>query len=92
MATRGSARLLGREDIGSLEKGKCGDLFLVNGSRVSLAGAALDPKSMPATVGIHGVDYTVVGGNLCVSEGQLSNVSERAIAEASQKAVQRYLA
>lgn len=91
MATRGSARLLGREDIGSLEKGKCGDLFLVDSRRVTLVGAAFDPKSMLATVGVHGVDYTVVNGSLCVSEGRLCNVCESSIAQASKDTVERYL-
>ena len=92
MATRGSAKLLGRDDIGSLEKGKCGDLFLVDSRRVTLAGAAFDPKSMLATVGVHGVEYTVVNGNLCVTEGRLSNVAEESIASSSKEVVKKYLA
>ena len=91
MATRGSAKLLGREDIGSLEVGKCGDLFLVNSGRVTLTGACFDPKSMLATVGLHGVDYTVVAGRLCVSEGRLSNINEESIAHAADLSVKKYL-
>ncbi len=91
MATRGSARLLGREDIGSLEKGKCGDLFLVNSKRMTLAGACLDPKSMLATVGVQSVDYTVVQGHLCVNEGRLTNINEESIARAAEKTVKAYL-
>ncbi|MDO5111732.1 MAG: 8-oxoguanine deaminase [Clostridia bacterium] len=91
MATRGSARLLGRTDIGSLETGKCGDLFLVDARRIELAGAAFDPKSMLATVGVHGVDYTVVQGHVCVNEGRLTNMSEETIARDAAKVVEKYL-
>ncbi len=91
MATRGSARLLGRDDIGSLETGKCGDLFLVDSRRMELAGACMDPKSMLATVGLHGVDYTVVHGHLCVSEGRLTNISEETISRSSEETVKKYL-
>lgn len=36
LATKGSASLLGRSDIGSLEVGKCADLFLDDGRRLGL--------------------------------------------------------
>ena len=36
MATRGSARLLGRDDIGQLAIGKCADLFLIDSRRLEL--------------------------------------------------------
>ena len=63
MATAGSARILGRDDIGSLAPGKAGDCFMVNTNRLELVGADLDPKSMLGTVGLKGtVDYTFVQG------------------------------
>lgn len=34
MATRGSARLLGRDDIGQLSVGKCADLFMIDSRRL----------------------------------------------------------
>ncbi len=77
IATNGSAKVLGREDIGSLETGKAGDLFLIRRNRLELVGADLDVKSMLGTVGIKGaVDYTVVNGKVVVKNGELVGIDE----------------
>lgn len=88
IATRGGARVLGRTDIGSLETGKAGDLFLIRRNRLELVGADLDVKSMLGTVGFKGpVDYTVVGGRIVVRDGRLTGVDEeRAVREARASA------
>ena len=87
MATRGSARLLGRDNIGQLTEGKCADLFLIDSRRLELVGACSDPKSVLGTVGVRGaVDYTVVNGKVTVAHGKLVTVDEEKIAwEANQK-------
>ena len=43
IATRGGAAVLGRDDIGSLEPGKCADFFSINLRCVDYAGALNDP-------------------------------------------------
>lgn len=92
MATRGSARLLGREDIGSLEVGKCADFFLVDSRRLELTGGEYSPGDVLATVGLRGpVDYTVVNGRVVVREGRLVRVDEEALAEKARDACRRYL-
>ena len=92
MATAGVARLLGRTDIGSLEVGKCADLFLIDSRRLELVGAALDPKNVLATVGVRGaVDYTVVHGRVTVRQGRLAAVDEAALAERANQVCRRYL-
>ena len=92
IATRGSASLLGRSDIGSLEAGKCCDLFLIDSRRLELTGACYDPKSVLATVGVRGpVDYTVVNGTVTVREGHLVRADEMRIAEQARKKCQEYL-
>ena len=92
MATAGSARLLGRTDIGALEVGKCADLFLIDSRRLELVGAALDPKNVLATVGVRGaVDYTVVHGRVTVRQGRLAAVDEAALAERANQVCRRYL-
>ena len=87
MATRGSARLLGRDDIGQIAVGKCADLFLIDSRRLELVGSCYDPKSVLGTVGVRGpVDYTVVGGKVTVEHGRLTTIDEKKIAfEANQK-------
>ena len=93
MATRGSARLLGRSDIGQLAEGKCCDLFLIDRRRLELVGACYDPKSVLATVGVRGpVDYTVVNGRITVVHGQLAAIDEASVAAAAQSACEAYLA
>ena len=93
LATRGSARLLGRDDVGQLAIGKCCDLFLVDTRRLELTGALHDPKSVLATVGLRGaVDTTVVNGRVTVEHGRLVTVDEERLARDAAKACARYLA
>ena len=92
LATRGSAALLGRDDIGCLATGMAADLFLVNLDRIELVAAQLDPRSMLATVGLKGaVDYTVVNGRAVVQNGQLVTVDEAEEAAAANACAGRYL-
>lgn len=92
IATRGSARVLGREDIGSLEPGKAGDLFLIRRDRLELVGADLDVKSMLGTVGFKGpVDATVVNGRVVVKDGRLTGVDEGKAIREARAALTAYL-
>ena len=94
MATMGSARLLGREqEIGSLEPGKCADLFLVKKSRLELVGACYDPGSVLCTVGLKGpVDLTIVNGKITVKDGRLVGLDEERLVFEAEQEVNRYLA
>lgn len=92
MATRGSARLLGRSDIGQLSTGKCCDLFLVDSRRLELVGACYDAGSVLATVGLRApVDYTVVHGRITVKDGHLTGIDEPTVCEQAHAVCQRYL-
>jgi cytosine/adenosine deaminase-related metal-dependent hydrolase len=71
IATRGGAAVLKREDIGSLEPGKCADFFAINLNRLDYAGALHDPVAAVIFCSPLHVDYTVVGGKFVVKEGQL---------------------
>ena len=92
LATRGSARLLGRTDIGYLAPGMAADCFLINLDRLCLVGAQFDPMSLLGTVGFKGnVDYTIVNGRPVVQHGELVTADEEEIIARSNEAVSRYL-
>ena len=74
IATRGGAAVLGRDDIGSLEPGKCADFFAVNLNRLAYAGALHDPVAALIFCAPQTVDYTVVNGRFVVREGQVATV------------------
>lgn len=77
IATKGSAKILGRDDIGSLEINKAGDLFMIDSRRFELVGTMIDPKSVLGIVGIKNpVDYTIVNGKVVVKKGKLTNIDE----------------
>lgn len=88
LATRGGARILGRDDIGSLEVGKAADLFLINTRDLSMVGVLEDPKSLFGTVGYgKPVDYTIVNGEVVVRDGKLVKIDEDKVAEKAQSLV-----
>jgi 8-oxoguanine deaminase len=74
IATRGGAAVLGREDIGSLEVGKCADFTAINLNRLEYAGALHDPVAAVVFCAPVRADYTVVGGRLVVEKGELQTI------------------
>lgn len=83
---------MGREDIGSLEPGKAGDLFLIRRDRLELVGADLGVSSLLGTVGFKGpVDYTVVNGRVAVREGRLTGIDEEKAVREGRAAASAYL-
>jgi len=71
IATTGGARVLGRNDIGSLEIGKCADFIAINLNRLEYAGALHDPLSAVLFCAPVKVDYNIVGGKYIVKQGEL---------------------
>jgi cytosine/adenosine deaminase-related metal-dependent hydrolase len=90
LGTRGGAAVLGRNDIGSLEVGKCADFFAVNLNKLGFAGMH-DPVSAIVFGQPVRVDYTVVGGKFIVKEGQLVTVDEHELALKHNKAAKRLM-
>ena len=86
LATRGGARCLGRDDIGSLEPGKAADLVLVDTRRLSYAGAGSDPlAALVFSPWPEPVDTVMVNGRIVVDGGQLVGVDvPRLIAHAEE--------
>jgi cytosine/adenosine deaminase-related metal-dependent hydrolase len=81
MATRGGARCLGREDVGSLEPGKAADLVMVDTRRLSYAGASSDLlAALVFSPWPEPVDTVVVNGRVVVEGGELLGVDTEALA------------
>ena len=75
IATRGGAAVLGRDDIGSLEPGKCADFFAVDLNRVGFAGGSMiDPVASVLFCAPVTADYTVVNGRYIVKEGHITTL------------------
>jgi len=92
IATNGSAKILGRTDIGQLCVGKMADLFMVDSTNFELVGADFDPKSMLATVGTKDpVALTVVGGVVVVKNGMLQFIDEEKTAARGREIVNKLL-
>ena len=92
IATRGSASVLGRDDLGYLAPGMAADFFMINSNRLEMIGTLQDVAAMPATVGFKGsVDYTVVNGRVVVKDGHLVNVDEDKLVREANRSVQAYL-
>ncbi len=86
LATRGGARCLGRDDVGSLEPGKAADLVLVDTRRLSYAGAGSDPlAALVFSPWPEPVDTVMVNGRIVVERGELRGVDvPRLIAHAEE--------
>lgn len=90
LATVGSASILGRSDIGSIESGKAADLFLINVNKLELVGALLDPKSFLATVGYaNPVDMTIINGEIVYQDGRIIGIDEERIKSEANKVVEK---
>ncbi|MCA6218066.1 8-oxoguanine deaminase [Ideonella sp. B7] len=92
IATRGGARVLGRDDIGHLAPGMAADLALFDLRTLALAGGAVhDPLGALLLCAPSQAAYTVVNGRVVVREGQLATL-ELAPLLARHNALARQLA
>lgn len=71
MATRGSAGVLGRSDLGSLETGKACDLIAIDVTSHLTDSGFADPVAALVFGGRSGVDWSVVHGRVVVERGQV---------------------
>ena len=75
LATRGGARVLGRDDIGQLTPGRCADFALFDLDSLGFAGGAVhDPVAALLLCASPQAAYTVVNGRVVVREGQLATL------------------
>ena len=90
LGTRGGAAVLGRQDVGSLARGKCADFCAINLNRIGFTGMH-DPVAAIVFGQPVNVDYTVVAGKCIVKAGHLTTVDARQVAEKHHKAAKRLL-
>ena len=74
LATRGGARVLGRSDIGALEKGRCADFFTLGLDTIAFAGGLTDPVAAVVFCGPHPAKTTVINGAVVVEDGRIAGM------------------
>jgi len=89
IATRGGAAVLGRADLGSLEVGKCADLFAINLNKLEYAGGLHDPVAAVIFCAPVRVDYTIVAGRVIVRDGNLEVLNLPSLIEKHNRAARR---
>jgi len=89
MATLGGARVLGRDDLGSLLPGKAADFVGVTLDRLDFAGAAChDPVATLLMCTPPTVDLSVINGRIVVEDGQIPKLDmERIVARQNEIAL-----
>jgi cytosine/adenosine deaminase-related metal-dependent hydrolase len=91
LGTRGGAEVLGRDDIGSLEPGKCADLAVWRTDRLEFGGAD-DLVAALVLAAPQRVEHLYVGGEEVVRGGRLVNADEDEIAREHRAQAARFLA
>ncbi len=90
LATRGSADILGRPELGELSVGKAADLFMINVDILDMVGALMDPMSFLGTIGYtRPVEMTMVAGKVICRQGRLVNIDEDAIKAKGKEIVKK---
>jgi 8-oxoguanine deaminase len=74
MATLGGARVLGRDDIGTIAPGMCADFISIDLDRPTFAGAQHDPVAALVLCQVDAVDYSFIHGRRVVDAGRLTTL------------------
>jgi cytosine/adenosine deaminase-related metal-dependent hydrolase len=91
LGTRGSAAVLGRDDLGQLAPGKRADLAVWRTDTLALGGAE-DPVAGLVFSGPHRADRLYVGGEAVVRDGGLVRADEEQIAREHRRQAERFAA
>jgi cytosine/adenosine deaminase-related metal-dependent hydrolase len=89
VATQGGAACLGRDDIGSLEIGKRGDVALFGVDGLDFAGTDADPVAALVFCAPQRVRHLIVDGHLVVRDARLTGADEDAIAVEGRRVTSR---
>jgi len=91
LATRGGARVLGRDDIGCIAPGMAADIVAFDVDDIGFAGAMHDPLAALVFCAPARAWLTIVDGRVVVREGELATVEAARVAE-RHNALSRMLA
>lgn len=89
MATRGGAAVLGRDDLGSLEPGKCADFIAIRLERLEYSGALQDPVAAAVFCAPVTVDHMFVHGRAIVADRRLLTLDLEPLIRAHNRAARR---
>ena len=92
LATLGGARVLGRDDIGSLAPGMAADFIAVNLDRPAFAGAQSDVVAALVLCQCDAVDYSFIHGRRVVDQGRLVTVDLPMLVERTNRHASRLVA
>ncbi len=81
VATRGSAGVLGRDDIGALAPGMAADFIVVKPAPLAWAGGWHDPVASLVLCTPQNVHHSVINGRIVVKEGRLTTVEIEPVIE-----------
>jgi cytosine/adenosine deaminase-related metal-dependent hydrolase len=74
IATLGGAKVLGRDDVGSLAAGKCADFFSIDLHTIDLAGGLHDPVAATVFCAPQKARFTVINGKVVVADGRIATL------------------
>ena len=89
LATLGGAKVLGRDDIGSIAVGMAADLAIYDLRQIAFSGALADPVAALVFCGPIAAAYTIVHGKVVVREGRLTTVDARSLTERHNRVAAR---
>ncbi|MEM8719638.1 MAG: 8-oxoguanine deaminase [Cyanobacteria bacterium P01_G01_bin.39] len=88
IATRGGAKVLGRDDIGYLAEGMAADFVAINLDKPGYVGTQSDPVSALIYCQTDSIDYSFINGKKVVDQGHLITVEfDSLIENANQMAI-----
>jgi cytosine/adenosine deaminase-related metal-dependent hydrolase len=81
IATRGGAKVLGRDDIGVLAPGMAADLVMFDLTQLSFAGALHDPVAALVFCTPSNVAYSIINGKVVVRDGRCVTIDTPVVVE-----------
>ena len=89
MATRGGAKILGRDDIGYLAPGMSADFIAVKLNQLGLSGTQRDPLAALVMCGPFKVDYSFINGREIIAGGQFRHLDVDGLLASHQTVMDR---